>query len=105
MNDAGSQENDDNEDDCHNDTDDGDQLDVLPPVLAGHFLRGGLEVFRLQWKEGDRPSTLSAGDAEESLFAPQGGADGSEFKCELSLYSTAVWDQSVLTQGLKLTKC
>lgn len=45
---AGGQQDDDEHDDQDDDDDDHDQLDVLPPVGAGHFLRRLLEVLRLR---------------------------------------------------------
>lgn len=44
---AGGQQDDDEHDDQHDDDDGHNQLDVLPPVGAGHLLRRLLEVLRL----------------------------------------------------------
>lgn len=44
---TGGQQDDDEHDDQHDDDDGHNQLDVLPPVGAGHLLRRLLEVLRL----------------------------------------------------------
>lgn len=55
---AGGQQDDDEHDDQDDDDDDHDQLDVLPPVGAGHFLRRLLEVLRLRRHTGDHMTAL-----------------------------------------------
>lgn len=53
--DSGGQQDDDEDDDEDDYHDDHDQLDVLPPVGASHFLRRLLEVLSLNRKRRDNP--------------------------------------------------
>lgn len=53
-NDSGGQQDDDEDDDEHDHHDDDDQLDILPPVGPGHFVRSLLEVLSLGLEEHEK---------------------------------------------------
>ena len=78
--DAGGQQDNDENDDDHHHHNDHDQLDVLPPVGAGHFLRRLLEVLSLfRFRETRQKSSQFGQRSPKPVFVVVLGGRGVSF--------------------------